>query len=458
MEPDSSDPDDVDEDGNPEPPPRKPQDPGAAGRETPAPPSAATDAAMHATLPAGGHVPLLKPQPPSTGTTLAILAQHFDMPQEFATFLRELDSSFLRGDYLFTVDANAYWKVKYSLDHIVELIAGQVDLDPKLRVQMPRFLQDYFAIEDGAEDWEDEIRQKVFQFSKLVKIAGLGTSTKAAPFKAVPADAMRLQVRLDLEPWQIKPEEASVLQVAEIVVQAIKKRRLCVMIIDGSPFMDSPYGSGKSQLLWQVLYWSYRLLQSDPPQPLYVFDGRKDIVYRRDDDRLLRLLSESTCVPFGIDEFDQHFDQREWNKPENRTKVQALQMYRKAGRPLIGACGSIWNNDVRVRTKIATHRCEINKWDDDTYEGEFTLYRKYGPPALQEEKEDLWSKKSLFDGRFAGLNHPQFRFYNSCADKTLEMESRGGLDAWLKEKPDWLADMADEKQKIAVRVESGAGS
>src|SRR6266699_4587980 len=50
----------------------------------------------------------------------------------------------------------------------------------------------------------------------------------ARSFQAVPAEAMSLGVRRELDAWQVPPDEAGVVQVAELLVQAIRKKRLCV--------------------------------------------------------------------------------------------------------------------------------------------------------------------------------------------------------------------------------------
>lgn len=261
--------------------------------------------------------------------------------------------------------------------------------------------------------------------------------------KPTPAEAMNMDVRKQLEPWQVTPEESGVLQIAATVAEAIQRKLLMILVIDASPFLgmadgkfSGVFGGGKSQLGWEILYWTYSLMGR-------AFDPRKDVVYRRDRDRFKRLLNEDERVPWGVDEMNQFFDERDWNRPENKPIIKEMEMYRKVGRPIVGACSSIWNLDERMRLKIITHRLEIDEWDVDTFTGSAVLFRKYGPPKLQVEEEDKWGLE-LERIRFAGLTHDQFEFYESCAAAAREWEEKGGLDALLKKRPDWLAEFVQK--------------
>lgn len=285
-------------------------------------------------------------------------------------------------------------------------------------------------------------------YMKRVK---LGLREVVAPYKAVPTAAMGPLVRNALDDFGLKPEEGGVVQIAEIVANASRRYRLCVFVIDGSPFMLSPYGGGKSQLLTQILYWSYQELDK-------TFDARQEIVYRKDTARMVRMFrAYDRHLPWGIDELDQFFDRREWAKPENKALVQAMQMYRKAGSPVIGACGSIWNLDERMRHKILTYRLEITRWDDDNFAGEAALFQKWGPPAYQKEEEDQWGKW-LMNIAFKGLTKEQFDLYMGCNLKTLENEDRGGLDSYLERHPQWGVNggelLAEDDKETADKTDA----
>ncbi len=278
------------------------------------------------------------------------------------------------------------------------------------------------------------------------------------PFQAVPAEAMRLEVRKDLDAWQVPPDEAGVVQVAELLVQAIAKKRLCVMIIDVDPFAGLAYGGGKSQLLTQILYWAYELLELSVK-----FDPRKDMVYRQDRKRLSRMFRENLQIPWGVDEINQFFDKWNWGAKEDKGNTHEVAMYRKVGRPIVGACGSIWELNERMRIQIVTHRLEITRWDEDLFTGEAQLFRKYGPPKYQNEEENKWGLE-VFPIKFRGLTEDQFRLIDACANKTHEIEDAMSLDDWLiknPEWPDWYSGFkrpSDPKSDIEAAISDLTGS
>ena len=311
---------------------------------------------------------------------------------------------------------------------------------------------------------------KVAYAANYMKRTKLGIKELQEPLKPVPAKFMSTLVRADLEDWQLPAEEAGVVQIAEIIANASRRLRLCVMCIDGSPYMESPYGGGKSQLLIQLLYWAYRELGAKACAVCKKFLGcikeetcklcgaeltpvdfdlRKDIVFRKDRDRMLRMFrAYDRRLPWGIDELDQFYDRRSWARAENKAVVEALQMYRKAGSPVIGACGSLWNLDERMRHKILTFRLEIQSWDDDAYRGKAALFRKWGPPAWQDELQNQWGRW-VMNIEFNGLTKPQFDLYNACNLKCMENEERGGMDTFLLKHPTWGVDggpLLDEEE------------
>lgn len=249
------------------------------------------------------------------------------------------------------------------------------------------------------------------------------------PFKAVPTEAMNVRVREELEAFQKPPDTYGVIQVAQLVAQAVRERDMMFLIIDGSPYLRSPYGCGKSQLLMQILYWAYRELDRQ-------FDLRKDVVYLRDRDRMLRMFQQVRDIAWGVDEIDLFYDRREWNRPENKAIIHATQVYRKAGCPILGACGSLWNLDERVRHKIATHRLEITRWNKQQRVGAASLYLKYGPPIDQREEQDQWGRFD-FPIEFRAVVPSYYDLYTKCHERAMTSENDGGLDSVLLADPLW---------------------
>lgn len=432
---------DVDEDGNRVPARARPVPPGPVTPEVVQPEIVAPLAKVP---------PLVRPQP-TVGQEITVLGQHYDVTSRYATYLNRLDSMLQQTDYLFELDPNAFWKLNAEIDHLAYEIFGQLYPKETLARADPPVVQRYKSIASDESDWGETIHAKEQFLSALIKEAGLGTKDKAPVLRAVPSAAMRIKIREILEPWQMEVEDAGILQVAQRLVDAIHHRRLVILIVDVDPYSGLAFGGGKSQLLYQLLYWVNDLLDE-------TYDARKDCVYRQDRKRFKRLILDPDVVIIGLDEANQFFDQWEWQNPQNKWLVHQIEMYRKIGTrgsiPILGACGSIWNLNKRFRELIVTDRLMVTKWDDDAFKGEATLYHKWGPPAAQEEKENRWGKEEL-EISYDGLTKEQFSYYSEVVDKAREQNDE--LDPWCKSHPKWLAEYAGQDE-IRQRIDQVVNS
>lgn len=414
------------------------------GQRDSGPPADAPNPAALA-RPGGPVGSLLQPKKDAQpGTPLAIVTSHFDFPEQISVGIHKIREVIANDCWDFEWNPTSYYRVLEMCNSLFSLIAGQIDKLPELTTAMPTFHQDYLNLADLTDGWGEEINAKLELMSRAIKLAGMGVRDAPKPSPVVLPEAMHLRIRSELEPWQERPDEAGVVQVSELVAQSIVKRRLMLLIVDVDPFAGIAFGGGKSQLLWQVGYWAFVALGQ-------VFDGRKDIVYRADRARMTRLMGESENVPILVDEINQFFDMWNWNDPRNKYLVHQVEMYRKVGRPILGACSQIWILNKRFREVIVTHRLSVTRWDDDAYTGEATLFEKWGPPASQDEKENKWGRE-IRRIKFAGLTPKQFRFYSACADKTRDVEEKQSLDDYMAEYPLFLADLADQDPKGAITL------
>lgn len=372
--------------------------------------------------------------PTMPGTPMAVVTSHFDFPEQISVGLHRIREVIANDCWDYEWNPNSYLRVVAMCDTLFDLIAGQIDRIPTLQIQMPRFHQQYMELAEICDTFGEEINAKLELMSRATKIAGLGTRDAPKPAPVTLPEAMQLRLRTALEPYQERPDESGVADIAKRVVESILKRRLMLLIVDVDPYAGIAFGGGKSQLLLQIAYWSFYLQG-------IVFDPRHDEVFRADRKRFTRLIALSHEVPIPVDEINQFFDMWNWTDPRNQYLVHQVEMYRKVGRPILGACSQLWILNKRFREIIVTHRLSVTKWDDDAYQGEATLFEKYGPPAAQDEKENKWGRE-VQRIKFAGLTPRFFRFYSALADKTRDVDE--DLDAWMQNNTSWLADHADQ--------------
>jgi len=357
--------------------------------------------------------PMLRPQPGGARPSFVYFTSYTDYTARIQALMAALDQSFDRGDYLFAVDVNAYWKRRTQLDDIFDWVVSQIEKDPILSGRAPALVLQYDSIEDAAEDRDDEIRKKARYVGAVLGESGLALKEREKGFEPVPQERMQQIFRFvdwDRKPSEGELEKYGVTQIAAYFKENMIDLGLDVFLVIEAPRKIYPFGSGKSTIMLQVLGACATAMEIP-------FDIRWDVAYQMDYPRVQRFLNDDRKHQIrGVDEGKRIWSRRTPMSPKQRDDMQALSMTRKNEQVWATSCSNIFRLDHDIFEEKATHILRILD------PGRVTIKRGWGRAILFEkgdhdEKADSWGNKRM-GVEWVDLLPPPKTVYAKCISYT----------------------------------------
>lgn len=388
-----------------------------------------------------GQGPLIRPQPGAESTRLAYLLQHLDYPARIQAKLSLIDSSFDRGDYLFAIDMNAYWKLGEALDDVFDWIVTEIDPAKILLRKMPVLVSNYKEIEITAESHADEISEKRRFIGALMKRIGLTTKDKEDGFAAVPRNQMQDVFRFvskDAVVTQREIEKYGILQVVADWKTHFIDVGLDIFCVVETPRNLYPYGCGKTSLAMEFCGAMAKVLG-------YPFDLRADIAYTIDLPRVRRFLEDnSKGVVRMVDEGKIVWGRRTAMVGQQKKDMMTLSTIRKNRQVWLVVVDNIFRLDLELYEAKATHLLRVQD------EGHRAIPRGWNRAILYKkadynEENDRWGRQ-VVPLKWEPLPAQISDAYHACVDYTNDHarmiidEDMSPLDELLKADRTWNLD------------------
>jgi len=369
---------------------------------------------------------------------------HMEFPQFIQILMQQINDGFHRGDYLYRVDINAYWRLSESLDMLMAWVSSQVDVKKIMAGDRSGSVLDaYFRLEDEVDTKGRLVAEKVNMIGAAMQLAGLTLKERDTAWEPVPADRMASIFTLadDIRaPSPVDLEKYGVAQVAAYWRENMIDVGLDIFCVIETPRKIYPYGSGKSTLGLQIGGATARAIGD-------AFDIRRDVVYQMDFPRLQRFFEDHDRRQVRmVDESKFFWYRRTAMSGSQKRDMMTLSMTRKDEQVWLASASNVFRLDQDIFEEKATHILRVTDPGRVTVRrgwGQATLYEK----ADQDEEEDRWGRPVLSVKwvDFPSGSGPKavygecIRYTNRHARHILD-DGVSPLDALLDDDPEWQRD------------------
>jgi len=317
---------------------------------------------------------------------------HMEFPQFVQILMQQINDGFHRGDYLYRVDINAFWRLSESLDMLMAWVSSQIDAKKIMAGDRgPSLLDSYFRLDDEVDSKGRLIAEKVNMIGAAMQAAGLTLKERDTAWEPVPADRMAAIFSLADElqmPSGVDLEKYGIAQIAAYWKENMIDAGLDIFCVIETPKKIYPYGSGKSTLGLQVGGATAKAIGD-------AFDIRRDVVYQMDVPRLQRFFDDHDRRQVRmVDESKFFWYRRTAMSGTQKRDMMTLSMTRKDEQVWLAAASNIFRLDIDIVEEKATHILRVTDPGRVTIKrgwGQATLYEK----ADQDEDKDKWGRPVL---------------------------------------------------------------